>query len=377
MRQGSRVWLVGFFALSASVASAAPATGVAAEREEVRIEKTFSRAPFADDYLTGIARRITTAAGQTFAVEVDARAVRSDAPFVFALGNGTTYISTGLIARVANESQLAVLLAPELASVLAPNTELEATHDKKNKRNAGIKMLAVIATAGIAAFPIVSAENKAYSAQYTEVVLDNDKTALRWARAAGFDIRQAPLVTQRLKDLLAAEHVSGASRLANAAGLETRGTQLAAAVSALEAEPSSNAVAADSPEPLRQLSRRLAIDLVVLDFERNDRAGIVPLLERIDREYGPAADTACLRARFLRQQPTSAQIPRETILAYEACVAAPDAAAANHRELAFLYRESGDAAAARKSFEKYLELAPQAVDAPIIKMYIEELRAKP
>ena len=65
------------------------------------------------------------------------------------------------------------------------------------------------------------------------------------------------------------------------------------------------------------------------------------------------------------------------IEAFEKCVAQPDAPVVNLRELAFLQRDAGNAAAAIKSFEKYLERAPRAVDAPIIKIYIEELRAKP
>jgi regulator of sirC expression with transglutaminase-like and TPR domain len=56
-------------------------------------------------------------------------------------------------------------------------------------------------------------------------------------------------------------------------------------------------------------------------------------------------------------------------------VAAPGAAADNLKQLGFLYRDKGDNAAALRSFEKYLAAAPTAIDAPIIKMYIEELRA--
>ena len=50
---------------------------------------------------------------------------------------------------------------------------------------------------------------------------------------------------------------------------------------------------------------------------------------------------------------------------------------ANFRELALLYRDAGNAPAAIRAFEDYLKRAPSAADAPIIKLYIEELRAQP
>jgi len=42
------------------------------------------------------------------------RALRAPDPFIFCLDNGAAYVSTGLLARLQNDSQLAMLLAPEL-----------------------------------------------------------------------------------------------------------------------------------------------------------------------------------------------------------------------------------------------------------------------
>jgi hypothetical protein len=369
---------VGCLAALAGVAIAvhsAPVTGIDADRQEAAYEKEYPRATAADAYLDSIVERLVAAAQKPGATPIRIRAVRSEMPFVFALGNGAAYVSTGLIARLENDSQLASLIAPEIAGVIAPNTALEGSLDQKNRKLLGAKLLAVVATGGLAVLPMASSEAKQADAHYTAVILDNDKTALGWARQAGFDIAQAPLATQRLKELLAAEGLSGANRLSNAVGLDSRGAQLTNALQAL-ADPAAKTPAADAAEPLRSLSRKFSIDLVRLDFDRARREGILPLLDRIDREHGVSADTACLRARYHRELGTSSEITQQVIDAYQACVNAPGAPVENHKELGYLYRDKGDAAAAARAFEKYLSLAPNAVDAPIIRSFIEELRAK-
>lgn len=373
-----RAWLGGILVAALWGGPAIAATGgVEADREEVSFNKTYKPATIADEYLKSIVERLTTAAQRPDAVGIRVRAVRADWPFVFALDNGALYVSSGLIARLENDSQLAALIAPEIASVIAPNTERQTNFDEKQRRSLGPKLLAVIATAGIAAFPITNSENKAHSALQDAIILDNDKMGLGWARAAGFDVNQAPLAAQRLKTLLAEEQLSGANRLANASGLETRAGQLTRALQELPVDLTTPAPTPDSAEPLHSLAKRLTIDLVHLDFERSQREGILPQLDRFDRQFGVSADSACLRARYLRELPTSSQVAQQTIDAYEACVATPGSSVEHVRELGFLYRDKGDAAAAVRSFEKYLAAVPQAVDAPIIKMYIEELRAKP
>jgi hypothetical protein len=99
-----------------------------------------------------------------------------------------------------------------------------------------------------------------------------------------------------------------------------------------------------------------------------------PLLDRIESEHGVDGRTACLRAQYLREKAIGTNVQATVIAAFENCVAQPDAPVVNFRELAFLQRDSGNPAAALASFENYLKRAPQAVDAPIVKLYIEELR---
>jgi beta-barrel assembly-enhancing protease len=374
-----RIW-AGMMSLAvlACVAGPAVATGgsVESDREETRINKEFEHAAFADAYLASITERILAAAPNRPAQAVRMRALRDPDPFIFCLDNGAAYVSTGLLARLQNDSQLAMLLGPELSSVFAPNTSLQQEYDAKVRRQAGPKILAVIATAGLAVFPMMNSEGKAYDAHIEAVVLENDKVGLDWARRAGFDPTQASAAAQRLAAVLEKEGQVGPGRLASPVSLERRRDQLARAVEALPADAAIKTIP-DTVDPLRAISHRLSLDLA-RDLVGDNRAvTFTSIIDRIDLEYGVSGDSACLRARFLRQQSVTAQVPQEVFAAYLTCTAQPDAPVSNYRELGLLYRDSENAPAAIRAFEDYLQRAPRAADAPIIKLYIEELRAKP
>ena len=360
----------------ASAVHAASYIGIDADREEARIDKEFEHAEFADVYLMRVTERILAAAPTRPAQTVRIRALRAPDPFIFCLENGAAFVSTGLLARLQNDSQLAMLLAPELSSVLAPNTSIQQEYDAKVRRQAGPKILAVIATAGIAAFPFMSSENKAYDEHVEAIVLENDKVGLDWARRAGFDSSQAPAAAQRLAAVLEKEGHVGRGRLGSATALERRRDQLARAVEALPPDATFKPLP-DPADPLHTISHRLSLDLARELVGDNRAVEFTSIIDRIEREFGVSGNSACLRARFLRQQSVTVQVPQEVFAAYQACTAQPDAPVANYRELGMLYRDAGNAPAATHAFEDYLKRAPSAADAPIIKLYIEELRAKP
>jgi tetratricopeptide (TPR) repeat protein len=60
--------------------------------------------------------------------------------------------------------------------------------------------------------------------------------------------------------------------------------------------------------------------------------------------------------------------------AYERAIGTGKAPAAAHRSLGLIYRKAGDTARARSCFERYLQAAPDAGDAKMIKSYLEEMK---
>jgi len=362
--------------LSGRAQAAEPLQGIDAEREEARIEKEFKRAFSADAYLQRIADRIVAAAPDAAANKIRIKAVIDRNPYAFCMGNGAMYVSTGLLARLENDSQVAAILAPEITGALAPNRALQSEFDARNGKHLGAKVFAVIATGGMAAFPIVSAENKAMMSQADALIQDNDITAATWVRRAGFDVAQGPVAIRRLHEQLGAEKQYAYNRLSSDSGLKNRGAQLERAIAALPVESATPAPVTAETDEIRKLARQFSI-LIAYDYlDKTRHEALPPLLDRIEHEHGVDGRTACLRAQYVRETSRGA-VTAPVIEAYEKCVAQPDAPVVSFRELAFLQRDAGNAAAAIKSFETYLERAPRAVDAPIVKIYIEELRAKP
>jgi hypothetical protein len=207
------------------------------------------------------------------------------------------------------------------------------------------------------------------------LIVENDRTAAIWLRRAGFDVSQMPLGPQRLREQLVAENQFGTGRLAEAESLARRADQMQRALAALPAEETPSARVPDEPQTIRKIAHLLSLQIVLeyLDGARSDSAG--PLIDRIEREYGPNAQVYCLRAQYLRKSSTGTAATTPVIDAFRKCVASPDAPAMYFRELGYLYRSAGDTAAAVGAFEEYLKQAPTAVDAPIVRLQIEELRA--
>ena len=59
---------------------------------------------------------------------------------------------------------------------------------------------------------------------------------------------------------------------------------------------------------------------------------------------------------------------------YRAAIAVGGEPPETHRGLGMIYRTRNNAADARASFQRYIELAPDAADSAMIKSYIQELR---
>jgi regulator of sirC expression with transglutaminase-like and TPR domain len=87
------------------------------------------------------------------------------------------------------------------------------------------------------------------------------------------------------------------------------------------------------------------------------------------------------RAEFLKgeiarmRDPQSDATAERALAAYERAVTFPDAPASAYRQAGLLHRLRGESAAASLAFQSYLERAPTAVDAPLVRIYLEELRS--
>jgi tetratricopeptide (TPR) repeat protein len=175
---------------------------------------------------------------------------------------------------------------------------------------------------------------------------------------------------------LAAEDRSGTPEFSNPTELTSRRAALETALAQTESAqpasptPAATAVPPSAKDPYHLLARRYALNLARADLDSHP-TGVVSWIDHIDALDGPNGYTAYLRAEFARRNSGSDNGVPAAIASYEKCVAFADAPPVAYRELGFLYRQAGDQSRARAALNKYLQQAPTAVDAPIIRTYLE------
>jgi len=326
-----------------------------------------------DELLSRVAKRIQDANPDARCLALRLHALDEPLPYSFGLKNGAFYVSTGLIARIDSEAELAALIALPLAALCRGDADqLRSDQRQRILKNLVPDLLLVTLTIGITA-PSLRKHDEQQDANDRDQLRDaSDTLALQWLAAAGYDPAAAPLALTQLLDSLAAEDRSGAPEFANAADLDTRRESLTRllATSAPAPTPPTATTPAVAADALRKLSWRYAMNLARIDVGSHP-TGLLPLLDRIDARDGPSGYSAYLRAEFARHDSGTDAGVAAAIAAYEKCVTFSDAPPAAYRELGFLYRRAGDQRRARDVFVKYLQKAPNAVDGPIIRTYLE------
>ena len=330
-----------------------------------------------DRLLAGLIGRVRAANSGVGLPEVRCYVLDRDLPYAFFLDNGALFISTGLLARVQDESGLAGLVVPEIAEQVHHNEE--SANDVLHKRNVNHilpNLLLITATAGLAGFPINKSDQKAADAVHAKLQLESDTLALGWLRRAGYDVQAAPRAAQHLLDALAAEHHYGTNTLSDAASLADRRQALERALAALPGEQGADPPVAPAAQPddlfvrvLEQSSYLLAYRYVEAEYPERFNAAV----DRLEARFGPSMKVDCLRAHNRKHSLLDDTQLDDVIAGYEKCVAHREAMPAAQRELGFLYRRKGDAQRARQHFQAYLDASPGAPDVLIVKGYMESL----
>jgi beta-barrel assembly-enhancing protease len=361
--------------------------------------------PLLDDYLARIGDRLTpddvrNAGGPGFKFAV----LRDPTLNAFALPNGHIYLHTGLLSRLDNESQLAMIVGHEM-------THVTHRHALSFQRDIQTKQIlytvgAIAASVGIAALAGSRAQKGDYIGaavigQTANAILglglaltamaaingygrdlerDADQAGMENLVAAGYDPKEAPkvfaLLRSESKDRGSLEtfffgsHPRLTERIETTEGLlKTKYAQVAMA-------PDTTRDTEDFQLRMRSVVRENAYEDI--------RAGRFPVAQRqLDRVLAitprdPVAhmyygDLHRLQAQRARETPKKAEHERLALASYEKSVELDPTAPEPHRHLGLLYYQQKDTAKAKAAFEKYLALKPAAPDARRIKEYLVEL----
>jgi predicted Zn-dependent protease len=330
-----------------------------------REEQRLRRSPFLirddklRDYLHGILCRL---AGD-HCPDVRVYAVRNANFNANMAPNGMMQIWSGLLLRMDNEAQLAAVVGHEVGHFLQRHS-LERLRDAKSKSAASVVMLP-FGLFGLVGQLALLASVYSYSREQER---EADTISVRLMSAAGYDSSQASEVWGNLL-----------------AELKARPNADAATSSVLFA---SHPPSDERREALRTLGRaegdraeqayreRMAawqIEFLEDELRRGQYPETIALLDRkLAREpHRPDLLYARAEAKRLRGQDKDVE---QALADLTAASAMPDTPAQAHRSLGLLLRERKDSAGAAAALTRYLEAAPDAPDAGLIKTYLSELQ---
>jgi predicted Zn-dependent protease len=300
----------------------------------------------------------------------------------FVMPSGRVYVHTGLLSRVGNEAELALIVARELAH-----------HTLGHARQAGRGFLADArgrkralphhdlspTAAAILGLELPVAETAAMRGYGAERERQADAEALRRLTAAGYDGEQALLVFERL----AAQGVDrGPLEMfvyGNRRRMGERYESLRQLLAAGGTRPGSGDVG--DRRAFEDRMRPVVRDTAALDL-RADRFGLAQAqLERVlaDTPRDPIAwvlhgDLARLRAQRAPAGAERVAHARDALASYRRALELDPSYVDPVRQLGLLFYQERDVANARAAFERYLAAAPTAADAGRIREYLAVLR---
>jgi beta-barrel assembly-enhancing protease len=337
--------------------------------------------PGLDPYLQEIAERLLTTDTTPARGPVRVRAFRNPDANAFALPNGAIFITTGLLQQLDSEAQVASVLGHELTHY----TRSHALEERRNAQHAGIwsrgiglllaSTIAVLAHDPQAALLAANLSNTSADLWYLSSVSgysqhlerEADSEGLRRMAAAGYDANEGIAAFEHLAaatkdDAKATPYFSSHPRLA----------ERIASYRLLIGSEYSNAVGSErrvGRDEYAAHTQGLTLDQVeiLLAARRADRAA-----ELLTAELG-RGETA--RGRYLEgevatQRLHTADGENQALAAYERAIALPEPPADALRQAAMIHRRRGEHADAAREFQRYLDLAPNADDAPLVRAYL-------
>jgi beta-barrel assembly-enhancing protease len=342
-----------------------------------------------DQYLREIVVRLLAIDGSD-ANTVHIRVIKSAEANAFALSNGSIYLTTGLIAALSDEAELAGVLGHELTHYTNSHV-VRGLREEQHKQFA-LQSAHVLLEIALAA---VAAHNHVTMIPMAEQSIPPGPTLELWMRAS---------VTGYPRDLEREADFGGVHR-AVLAGFDSGGA--IAALSRLAAQAPSH-----DPAQFPLYSSRSRIEERIADYRemlpgwvsrdaasqdarsalyharlgdlRLDQVDLLLEAGSLDRadvmiaKEIAAKDSS--RAEFLKGEIARNRIPQtdatveRALAAYERAVTLPDVPISAYRQAGLLHQMRGENAAAKMSYQSYLTLAPTAIDAPFVQIYLDQLR---
>lgn len=377
------------------------------EERKLRDKATLYQDPLLEDYLNQVAGRLAPpeVKGQE-TIRLRIYAIKDPTLNAFTYPTGSIYVHTGLLARLENEAQLALVLGHEethathrhalefqrsarnkaigfsIASLAASIVIAEQAGKKASRGNwSGAYVLSQVGNI-IAGLGLELAYMAAVNGFGRELEREADEVGLERTVAAGYDPRQAPRVFELLKD----DRGDDPKMEIFFFGSHPRLDERIADMKEFLATRYSGVGAGERTTDTRDFQMRMRV-LVRDDAEENIRIG---RLGHAEAEIGRVVDLTpndpvahYLTGQIAEKRAADAQdraaIDRQldkAVEEYEQAGRLDPRYADPYRAIGILRYKAGEKAQALEAFRRYLELKPDAADAQQIKDYILELEPR-
>lgn len=279
--------------------------------------------------------------------------------------NGMMEVWTGLLLRVENEAQLAGIIGHEIAHYLLRHSVDRLRALKSG--TAAAQFLSVFGLIGALGQLAISAGLLGYTRDQER---EADQVGMALMQHAGYDPREVPKVWGNLLLELKARPESEQTRFPlfqTHPSSEEREAELTRLAEAM-AGTGGGVVNGDVWHTRVRAHRR---DWLIEEIKRGRYDESIALMTRLIRDLPQQADFPYARGEIYRLRAGAGDLDA-ALADFQAAIAIGSEPAETHRGMGAIYRSRRQAAEAKASFERYLELAPNAPDLSMIKSYIEE-----
>jgi predicted Zn-dependent protease len=311
------------------------------------------------------------------------RVLKGPWPNAFVLPNGSGYVTTAMLVMLDNEAQLAYVLGHEMTHVVEHHALEEMRAQKTRLGWTGV--LAVLlgaagayygggqvgsALANLAASTGELWTLSAVSGYSRDHEREADRRGFARLVAAGYDGAQAPAVLE----LLLAQTPDAADEprpyFASHPKLEER----IASARELAAAPAPEAPGRTEAERYLAAVGDLPVEQALWYVDAGDPEQAQRTLARYLARRPDDARAHYASGKAWQLQTDVPGWAENAIAEYAKAAALPGTPPDALRKKGLLHRERGEAAAAREAFEQFLAVDPQAVDAGLIRLYLQEMQ---
>lgn len=318
-------------------------------------------------YLEQVTVQLLMTIGSQASDEVRPYVLADPVANAFVLPNGAFFITTGLLARLENEAQLATVIGHEVAHFLNRDNVRGRRAAEQARREA------VVMNAFLLGFAASASENWQLSEMsgYSRAQEFNaDAQGLAMMIDAGYDPADAERLFEHLRDGTAETNSDRGPRYASHPHLSKRVAHYRELLATgIGSRPRATGGRLNTQE-YEAASDDLLLDNAEIAIERRHTVSAAHSVDRYLQRYPQSARAWFLRGEIARRgDPAS---PEAALHAYQHAAGLPEPPAELFKALGLVHRQRGEHELAAVSLQRYLQLEPDAVDAPIIRGFIAD-----